>query len=147
MTNLRALLLSLLAVVVLLPPPGAVASDDPHWLLLAWKLARTSHGAPYGAVLVENNAEIARGQNHWLPDGRHMHAEIACLSNAPRKDLSHSTIYVNAVPCDACAHAIVAHGIRHVVAGDFWTDARVVTWLQSQGVSIQVLHLEGQGRR
>lgn len=57
-------------------------------------------------------------KNHRLPsDCYAIHAEIKAIASAARRfeTTVGSTIYVTRYPCEACARAIVAAGIKHVV--------------------------------
>lgn len=57
-------------------------------------------------------------KNHRLPsDCYAIHAEVKAIASAARRfeTTIGSTIYVTRYPCEACARAIVAAGIKHVV--------------------------------
>jgi len=57
-------------------------------------------------------------KNHRLPsDCYAIHSEVKAIASAARRfeTTIGSTIYVTRYPCEACARAIVAAGIKHVV--------------------------------
>lgn len=94
---------------------------------LALRLARraignTSPNPMVGAVLVKKHAIIGRG---WHRRAGKPHAEIEALHDAARQGHSPkgSTLYVTLEPCcthgrtPPCTEAIIANGIRAVVAG------------------------------
>ena len=57
---------------------------------------------------------------HRLPsDCDALHSEVDAIANAARAGIptEGATIYVTRYPCEACARAIVAAGIKHVVYG------------------------------
>lgn len=57
-------------------------------------------------------------KTHRNPDDcRAIHSEIDALSSCIVGDLSRATIYVTRYPCEACARAIAASGIKSVVYG------------------------------
>lgn len=60
-------------------------------------------------------------KSHRLPsDCYALHAEIYAIATAARRDctgLFGSTLYVTRYPCEACARAIVAAGIKRVIYG------------------------------
>ena len=95
-----------------------------------------------GAVIVKNDSVISLGTNRTFPslcktargclrvekygdnakehrrpsDCRAIHAEMDAISQHSG-DIHGATIYVTRYPCEACARAIVAAGIRTVVYG------------------------------
>jgi len=59
-------------------------------------------------------------KNHRNPeDCRALHSEVDAICNASKSGVSTdgATIYVTRYPCEACARAIVASGIRFVIYG------------------------------
>jgi diaminohydroxyphosphoribosylaminopyrimidine deaminase/5-amino-6-(5-phosphoribosylamino)uracil reductase len=101
--------------------------SDLKYMRLALRLARRGYGATspnpmVGAVLVQGGKIIGRGWHHraGLP-----HAEIEALRDAQQRGGSPrgATLYVTLEPCSTqgrtppCTDAIVAAGIRRVVAG------------------------------
>src|ERR1039458_4093482 len=99
---------------------------DPY-MRLALRLARRGYGATspnpmVGAVLVKGSKIIGRGWHHRAGEP---HAEIEALSDAQKRGhaVKGATLYVTLEPCctrgrtPPCTDAIVAAGIKHVVAG------------------------------
>jgi dCMP deaminase len=97
-----------------------------------------------GAVIVKNGKVLALGANRAIPDQcivrgcqrvelygedsknhrlpsdcRAIHSEVDAICNAASQGISleGATIYVTRYPCEACARAIVASGIKYVVYG------------------------------
>lgn len=62
--------------------------------------------------LYGNNSKVHRNPS----DCRAIHSEIDAICHA-RQSLVGATIYVTRYPCEACARAIIAAGIAHVVYG------------------------------
>jgi diaminohydroxyphosphoribosylaminopyrimidine deaminase / 5-amino-6-(5-phosphoribosylamino)uracil reductase len=104
-------------------------SADPlrHYMALALRLARRGYGTTspnpmVGAVLVKNGRVIGRGWHHLAGAP---HAEIEALRDAQGRGerVKGATLYVTLEPCSTrgrtppCTEAIVAAGIRRVVAG------------------------------
>ncbi len=98
-----------------------------HYLRLALRLAekgrgRTSPNPMVGAVLVKRGKIIGQGWHHRAGEP---HAEIEALRDAAkrRNDPAGATLYVTLEPCSThgrtppCTEAIVAAGIKRVVAG------------------------------
>lgn len=74
-------------------------------------LCRTARGC----LRVEKHGDNAK--EHRLPaDCRAVHSEIDAISRAP-VSLHGTTIYVTRYPCEACARAICAAGIKAVYYG------------------------------
>jgi tRNA(adenine34) deaminase len=101
--------------------------DDLYYMQLALDEARASAAAgevPIGAVLVHNDAVLARSGNRTIRDNDPTaHAEIIVLREASRLlgnyRLSGSVLYVTLEPCAMCAGAIVqARVTRLVYAAD-----------------------------
>src|SRR5258706_10387993 len=101
--------------------------SDAHFMRLALRLARRGCGATspnpmVGAVLVKGGKIIGRG---WHRRAGQPHAEIEALRDAQRQGHSAkgATLYVTLEPCctqgrtPPCTKAIIAAGIRRVVAG------------------------------
>lgn len=100
------------------------APDDERFLQHALELARqgiglTSPNPCVGAVVVTPNGEII-GEGTYTYDGL-KHAEVLALEQAGGRARG-STLYVNLEPCShqgrtpPCADAVIAAGIRRVVA-------------------------------
>jgi diaminohydroxyphosphoribosylaminopyrimidine deaminase/5-amino-6-(5-phosphoribosylamino)uracil reductase len=98
-----------------------------HYLSLALRLARRGYGTTspnpmVGAVLVKGNKIIGRGWHHHAGAP---HAEIEALRDAQRRghNVTGATLYVTLEPCcthgrtPPCTEAIIAAGIKRVVAG------------------------------
>jgi diaminohydroxyphosphoribosylaminopyrimidine deaminase / 5-amino-6-(5-phosphoribosylamino)uracil reductase len=101
-------------------------ASDLDFMRLALRLARrgfgrTSPNPMVGAVLVRDGAVIGQG---WHRRAGLPHAEIEALRDAQRRRRSArgATLYVTLEPCSThgrtppCADAIIAAGIRRVVA-------------------------------
>ena len=101
--------------------------DDLREIRLALRLARRGYGATspnpmVGAVLVKNGEIIGRG---WHRRAGLPHAEIEALRDAQkhRHNPKGATLYVTLEPCctqgrtPPCTEAIIAAGIKRVVAG------------------------------
>lgn len=98
-----------------------------EWMRLALRLARRGYGKTspnpaVGALLVKRGKIIGRG--YTAPAGG-PHAEVQALRDARRRGHSPAgaTLYVTLEPCcthgrtPPCTDAIIAAGIRRVVAG------------------------------
>jgi diaminohydroxyphosphoribosylaminopyrimidine deaminase/5-amino-6-(5-phosphoribosylamino)uracil reductase len=101
--------------------------DDLREIHLALRLARRGYGATspnpmVGAVLVKNGKIIGRG---WHRRAGLSHAEIEALRDAQKRGHNprRATLYVTLEPCcthgrtPPCTDAIIAAGIKRVVAG------------------------------
>jgi diaminohydroxyphosphoribosylaminopyrimidine deaminase/5-amino-6-(5-phosphoribosylamino)uracil reductase len=99
--------------------------DDERFMARALELARRAWGRTHpnpmvGAVLVEDGKVVAEGFH--ASDGG-PHAEKAALAALGRAPAPGATLYVTLEPCStegrtgACTEAILAAGIRRVVAG------------------------------
>jgi diaminohydroxyphosphoribosylaminopyrimidine deaminase / 5-amino-6-(5-phosphoribosylamino)uracil reductase len=98
-----------------------------RYMAVALRLARRGYGTTspnpmVGAVLVKGGRIIGRGWHHFAGAP---HAEIEALRDAQRRGehIKGATLYVTLEPCSTqgrtppCTEAIVAAGIRRVVAG------------------------------
>lgn len=105
----------------------AMTTADTHFMQLALRLARRGYGTTspnptVGAVLVKQGKIIGRGRT--APAGG-PHAEIQALRDAQKHGHNPrgATLYVTLEPCCShgrtppCTDAIVATGVRRVVAG------------------------------
>src|SRR5262249_11071014 len=86
------------------------------------QLAAEAGEVPIGAVLVQDEKVIARGNNRTIRDcDPTAHAEIVALRQASRLisnyRLSGMTMYVTLEPCAMCAGAIIQARVPHVVYG------------------------------
>ena len=92
---------------------------------IALEQARASADAgevPIGAVLVHNNADLARFGNRTIRDNDPTaHAEIVVLREAARilgnYRLANTTLYVTLEPCAMCAGAIIQARVPRLVYG------------------------------
>jgi len=92
---------------------------------IALEQARASAGVgevPIGAVLVHNNADLARSGNRTIRDNDPTsHAEIVVLREAARilgnYRLANTTLYVTLEPCAMCAGAIIQARVPRLVYG------------------------------
>jgi tRNA(adenine34) deaminase len=99
--------------------------DDLHFMRLALEQARASAEAgevPIGAVLVHNEADLARSGNRTIRDNDPTaHAEIVVLREAARilgnYRLVNTTLYVTLEPCAMCAGAIIQARVPRLVYG------------------------------
>src|SRR5208282_4358774 len=100
-------------------------ADDLHFLQLALDEARASAAGgevPIGAVLVQDDAVLARSGNRTIRDNDPTaHAEIVVIREAARLlrnyRLSGTVLYVTIEPCAMCAGAIVQARVPRVVYG------------------------------
>lgn len=121
--------------------------DGSKYLYLAGLNARLKTGCTkvsVGSCIVKNGKILAFGANRAIPnlcktqgclriekygdnakthrnpdDCRAIHSEIDAICNAAKKgeSVEGATIYITRYPCEACARAIVAAGIKNVVYG------------------------------
>ena len=100
-------------------------TDDEFFMRRALELARRAWGETHpnpmvGALIVENGEAVAEGFHER--DGA-PHAERMALHALGRKPKPGATLYVTLEPCStpgrtgACTEAIIAAGLKHVVAG------------------------------
>jgi tRNA(adenine34) deaminase len=97
--------------------------DDLYYLQLALDEARASAAAgevPIGAVLVHNDAVLARSGNRTIRDNDPTaHAEIIVIREAARLlgnyRLADTVLYVTLEPCAMCAGAIVQARVPRLV--------------------------------
>jgi len=97
--------------------------DDLYYLQLAFEEARASAAAgeiPIGAVLVHNDAVLARSGNRTIRDNDPTaHAEIIVIREAARLlrnyRLADTVLYVTLEPCAMCAGAIVQARVPRLV--------------------------------
>jgi tRNA(adenine34) deaminase len=99
--------------------------NDTVYMQLALEEARLAAEAgevPIGAVLVQDDKVVARGNNRTIRDcDPTAHAEIVALREASRMAanyrLSGMTMYVTLEPCAMCAGAIIQARVLRVVYG------------------------------
>lgn len=119
-------------------------SDDIHFMRHALSLARRGLGRVWpnpavGCVIVNKDIVVGTG---WTQDGGRPHAETVALAQAGRQAKG-GTAYVTLEPCahhgktPPCAEALIAAGIKRVVAACGDPDPRVA------GVGLQKLRDAG----
>lgn len=95
---------------------------DRYWMQACLMLAQKAYPSPnprVGSVIVQANQQVGSG---YHPGVGQPHAEVFALREAGEKAIG-GTLYVNLEPCNhygrtpPCTQAIVAAGIRKVVAG------------------------------
>ena len=102
-------------------------NDDERWMRDALALAQEAAAAedvPVGAVIVRDNAVIARASNRTVRDEDPTgHAEILAIRQASQVvgdwRLTGCTLFVTLEPCAMCAGAIVLARMDRVVFGAF----------------------------
>jgi cytosine deaminase len=100
-------------------------------------------GIPIGSVLVIDNKIVGAGHNQRVQKGSCvLHAEMDCLENAGRltaADYRRATLYSTLSPCDMCSGTVLLYGIPKVVVGENLTFQGPEAYVQSRGVSVEVL--------
>lgn len=121
--------------------------SDPSYLDLAYHYAERMGGCKkvaVGSIIKSSGGIISMGANRAIPDlcigrgclrvekygddskshrnpedCRAIHSEIDAITSAAQNGVSTegTTIYVTRYPCEACARAIIAAGIRTVIYG------------------------------
>lgn len=99
--------------------------DDLHYMGLALEEARASGEAgevPIGAILVHNDAVLARSGNRTIRDNDPTaHAEIMVLREAARRlgnyRLGGTILFVTVEPCAMCAGAMIQARVPRLVYG------------------------------
>jgi cytosine deaminase len=103
-------------------------------------------GIPIGSVLVHKGVIIGRGHNQRVQKGSVIHhAEMNCLENAgrlPAKIYMECVLYSTLSPCPMCSGAVVLYKIPHVVIGENRTFMGAESYMQSQGVKLEVVQDE-----
>jgi diaminohydroxyphosphoribosylaminopyrimidine deaminase / 5-amino-6-(5-phosphoribosylamino)uracil reductase len=133
-------------------------STDEQFLRRAIDLARRGIGLaspnPYvGAVITDTGGEIAGTGTHTYAGVKH--AEVIAIEAARDKTLG-GTLYINLEPCShqgrtpPCADAVIAAGIRRVVASMADPNPRVsgrgFEKLRAAGIQVKVGGLEDEAR-
>jgi diaminohydroxyphosphoribosylaminopyrimidine deaminase/5-amino-6-(5-phosphoribosylamino)uracil reductase len=134
-------------------------TTDEQFLYRALDLARQGIGLaspnPYvGAVVVDTGGNIVGTGTHTYEGVKH--AEVRALEHAGAKATG-GTLYINLEPCShqgrtpPCADAVVAAGIRRVVASmpdpNPGVNGRGFERLRTAGLQVEVGRLEDQARR
>ncbi len=110
-----------------------------------------------GAVLVKDKRIISSGYNgsppglphchevgHLMEEGhcvRTIHGEHNAILQAatiPGASTDGSTMYTKYAPCIHCAKYVVAAGIKRVVVGKVYRNAKAVDYLKSAGLQVDV---------
>jgi dCMP deaminase len=75
---------------------------------------------------------------------RTVHAEANALLQAARHGVSidGAAIYITASPCWNCFKLIANSGIRRILYGEFYRDARIVEFARDAGIELIHLGLE-----
>jgi len=131
---------------------------DEQFLRRALELARqgvslTSPNPCVGAVLVDNNGDVV-GTGSYTYDGL-KHAEVLAIEQA-REKARGSTLFINLEPCShqgrtgPCADAVIAAGIRRVVASmedpNPEVHGRGFAKLRDAGINVSVGLLQEEAR-
>jgi len=107
------------------------------------RTGRSEGGIPIGSVLVYRGEILGRGHNRRVQRGSPiLHAEMDALENAGRraaKVYRESVLYTTLSPCAMCSGAIVLYGIPRVIAGENRSFVGEEGWLQSRGVTVEVV--------
>lgn len=139
-------------------------SWDEYFMNIAREVATraTCDRKHVGAVIVRDKTILSTGYNgsvrglphcdevgHMMEDGhcvRTIHAEanavIQAAVNGTSIDLA--TIYITASPCWSCFKMIANAGVRRIVFGEFYRDARVFE--MSAALGIELVDLSGTDR-
>jgi dCMP deaminase len=107
-----------------------------------------------GAVIVRDRSILATGYNgsihgldhcdeagHLMEDGhcvRTIHAEANAVIQAARNGvrIEGAWIYVTASPCFGCFKLIANAGVKRIVFGEFYRDARIFEFAQKLGIEL-----------
>lgn len=106
-------------------------TSDARWLQQAVDIATTSvarGGGPFGAVIVRDGGEVARGSNRVTLDGDPTaHAEVVAIRSAARElgthDLSGCELFASCEPCPMCASSALWARLDRVCYSADRTDA------------------------
>jgi dCMP deaminase len=133
------------------------ASWDEYFMAIAGEVASrsTCDRKHVGAVIVREKIILATGYNgsirgldhcddvgHMMEDGhcvRTVHAEANAIVQAARTGarLEGADIYVTASPCFGCFKLIANAGLRRIVFGEFYRDARIYDLSERLGIQLQ----------
>ena len=135
------------------------ASWDEYFMRIAEEVASraTCDRKHVGAVIVRDKSILATGYNgsirgmphcsdvgHMMEDGHcvaTIHAEANAIIQAARNGVTieGADVYVTASPCWNCFKQIANAGVRRIVYGEFYRDARIFD--VAQHIGIELLHL------
>ncbi len=135
------------------------ASWDQYFMNIAQVVAtRSTCPRKYvGAVIVRNRTILSTGYNgsirgmphcsdvgHMMEDNHcvaTIHAEANAIIQAARNGVTieGADVYVTASPCWSCFKQIANAGVRRIVYGEFYRDARIFD--VAQHIGIELLHL------
>jgi cytosine deaminase len=100
-------------------------------------------GIPIGSVIVHDRKIVGRGHNRRVQQGSAiLHGEMDALERTGRRPASfyrECTIYTTLSPCSMCSGAIALYRIPRVVIGENRSFMGEEDWLESRGVSLEVL--------
>jgi dCMP deaminase len=136
--------------------PRKRASWDEYFMNIAREVATrsTCDRKFVGAVIVRDKIILATGYNgsirglphcdeegHLMEDGhcvRTVHAEANAIVQAARSGVSieGGSITITASPCWGCFRLIANAGIKRIVFGEFYRDARVFEFSQRLGIEL-----------
>lgn len=124
--------------------------QDEFWMTHALQLAlrgtgRVSPNPRVGCVIVDHDTILGEG---WHGAFGGPHAETVALQACSKPIPASAVMYVTLEPCNhtgktpPCAHAIVEHGIQHVVVAMMdphpLVSGRGIGFLKSQGVAVSI---------
>jgi len=139
------------------------ASWDEYFMSIAQVVAtRSTCPRKYvGSVIVKNRTILSTGYNgsirgmphcsevgHMMEDGHcvaTIHAEANAIIQAAKNGvvIDGGTVYVTASPCWSCFKMITNAGIRRIVYGEFYRDARIFDVAGQVGIELVHIPLPG----
>src|SRR5438093_8623776 len=100
-------------------------------------------GIPIGSVLVIDGRIVGRGHNRRVQQGSAiLHAEMDCIEKAGRlsaRDYQRAVLYSTLSPCDMCSGTALLYKIPRIVIGENRTFRGPEDYLQSRGVTLEVV--------
>lgn len=100
-------------------------------------------GIPIGSVLVIDGQIVGRGHNRRVQRGSAiLHAEMDAIENAGRlkaSDYRRAILYSTLSPCDMCSGMTLLYRIPRIVIGENRTFRGPEEYVQSRGVTVEVL--------
>ena len=114
---------------------------------LAQQNILTNDGGPFGAVIINNNEIVGKGNNQVvLKNDPTAHAEIVAIRDACKNlgtfDLTGCEIYTSCYPCPMCLSAIIWSNIKMVYYGNTKEDAEKIGFRDN----LIYEYLEGQSK-